>query len=356
MRARAQEICHLHFPVRAVGEAQGGAGDHLDGGQALDVALVVFRVLVDVHNADHVAADDLQDAVARLGRAQFGLNGTDEVLAALAQRFADDILLVAALGLHLDLEFLAALEQHHQVLVVDLDEEALAGLGEAFARGVERDAGADHLQRLDGIGPAAQLEVALPDVVVGLVGKDAPRELVRHLAQRHESPVVVVHLVMADAQAVQPFRLFVEIVRSFQLLELLHGQLIVAFLRQVLAQRQVSFEAHLGLGEQLRDRLEELDRAFFVLRLIEQLDALVQDVGGLVVRLAVVVRGLRVGGLDFAAGTRRHAEEQAHREQPKGAGRLAFRGCAGLHKAANRLKIENRKSKIHVCRPLSAGP
>ena len=310
--------------LRAVHEGERGGGDDLGVGGAGLVDGAVLGVAVHIDDGDVVGALDGELAVIGLSGIGRGDDGGEEVAVAAAEADELGLLLVARLGGDLDIGGLAEGGEDGEVLVRDVDVDALPRLDEDHGVGgvVFGDGGADHLVRLGGAGPPAGVEVDLADEEEGVVREEARRVVLRDAAENHGG---VTGLAAGElALALEEERLGLELaVRGAEgLAEVGDGLVELALVDLIAAELKVGVEARGGVGEHLRDGLQHADGAVLLVVLEEFLRVLDHALGAgldLLGRAGVVLLlrgglllGERGGGRDAKGGGESQCQTCVH--------------------------------------------
>ena len=104
-----------------------------------------------------------------------------------------------------------------------------------------------------------------PDIVIGLIGIDAPRIVSCDLAQRDKRLVMLIQVIVTDARFVDGLGLDVVGLGLRPRQVLLHSEIKAAFLLLVVPHRNVSLEPYNRVRIALNDRLDQLEPAIFLL-------------------------------------------------------------------------------------------
>ena len=159
-----------------------------DGANFADADLVEFAVgglAVEVGDFKCVGAAEFEDAVGGGGVAENGFDAAHEGRRAGRRGEAEDFFAIAGGGFDEDFDALGA-GHRGEVLVVDADVEALADFEAVGFGGVFAEGGADVFEGFDGAVEAAEFEVALADVEVGVVAVRGVGEILNDFAESGE--------------------------------------------------------------------------------------------------------------------------------------------------------------------------
>ena len=273
-----------HLGERAVHDLHAGVADDLDFLDANDVELGVGSLFVGVGHLDFICADELHDAVAGLRTAELGAEAAHQDGRTGRDGEAGDGLLVARRGLdgddHAGLAGLGG-----EVLVINLHEEALAGVELLGLLCLRVNRGADVLEGLDGVGIAAHLEVRLADVVIGVVRVRRAGMLLDDLAQLAEGLLELAHLEEADThlKAGVTALVLVLVVLHGDAAELVEREVELLLPEELLAHFEPREEAPAGDGVAVHDGLVEVQRGGQLTRLEARVTRLNECLGLLVI-------------------------------------------------------------------------
>ena len=269
------------LPLGAVHEGQGGSGDDAGLRRLGLLDRAGLGVLVDIVHGDLLGPLHGQLAVEGLRGLGHGQHRGEEVSVAAPEGHERALLAVAGTADELDVLRLAERGEHGQILVDDMHEDPLPGLGQD--KGVGRVVGghgrADHAEGLRRAGPAAGLEVDLPDGVEGVVGEEAGGKVLRHAPEDHGRVAGIAARELAAAEQQQGLGLDLGILGCVGAAQLRRRAVELPFLRQVAPQLQVRAEARRRIGEHARHRLEHADGAALLV-VGQQFDGIVDHAFG----------------------------------------------------------------------------
>ncbi len=156
------------FGEGAIDDARFCVADDADFFGARDVEFGVGGLFIDVGGFDAVGSDELEDIVAGFDAAEFGAKAAHEDGGALGDGEAEEGFFVAGGGFYGDGEA-GFSGLGGEVFVFDFDVEAFSGVEFGGVLRGRVDGGADIFEGIDGVAEAAEFEVGLADVEVGVV-------------------------------------------------------------------------------------------------------------------------------------------------------------------------------------------
>ncbi len=266
-----------------------------------------FGVGVDVGRFNRFGAVDGQDAIARLGICRGRFDGGEEVTIAATIRNELGFFAVARFARKFDVSFIAEGREDGEVLIMDIDVNALARFGADDGVGKEfrfRDSGADHLIGFGGTGPTACFEVNLADEEVGVIREGARGVALNEAAQGHDGFGWRAFGDLHAAEEEERFSLDVWAFRIEGLAEFCRGAIEVALVGEIAAKFHGGIEAGLGIGVHTNDGFEHANRAFVFFRFEEGESVLDHTLGtGFdLLRVATIGRGTFCGWLGVRGG------------------------------------------------------